>query len=157
MKGRTPKPAALRQRRNRASTQATLPSQEATRRTAVAALPERSEGAGSWHPRVLTWWEAVWRSPMASEYLDSDRQRLQLIAELHQRFWTSADRGEPVTKLASEIRQQEVLFGLTPMDRRRLQWEVEKGEQAADRTASRHTRKAPEKRRSDPRDVLRLA
>lgn len=150
-----PKPAATRQRRNKTSTRATLPSESDSKNGKVPALPKRRPRTGSWHPRVVAWWQSVWRSPMASEFLDADRPRLEMIAELHQKFWMAADEGESVTKLAGEIRQQELLFGLTPMDRRRLQWEVEKGESAAERTTTRKARKtAPPK--EDPRTLLKV-
>jgi hypothetical protein len=65
---------------------------------------------------------------MASEYLRSDEHGLLLLAELIEAFWR-----EPSTKLASEIRLQGQGFGLTPIDRRRLQWEVQRVEQEGQR------------------------
>lgn len=92
---------------------------------------------------------------MASEFLDSDmRGGLFLLAELYQQRWTVAD-ANTLVNVAKEIRQQEVRFGLSPIDRRRLQWEVEKGEQAVDRTATRRQAKIASSK--DPRDVLRIA
>jgi hypothetical protein len=155
MRGRHPKPEHLRQRRNKVSTRATLPSEAAMAGRTVPKLPKRRAGMGSWHPRVLAWWASVWHSPMAAEYLAADRQRLELVAELHQQFWNAVEDSEPVTKLAAEIRQQEVLFGLTPMDRRRLQWEVDKGEEAAKRTEERRKPAPQPDPAKDPRDVLK--
>lgn len=153
MRGRTPKPRELRQRRNREPTHATLPMDENTDNK-VPALPTREKKAERWHPMVVAWWSAIWRSPMASEFLDSDKKGgLYLLAELHQRRWTADDSGDLVN-IAKEIRQQEVRFGLSPIDRRRLQWEVEKGEQATDRTARR--RQTKEASAKDPRDVLKV-
>lgn len=121
----------------------------------VPELPEREKKAERWHPMVLAWWKAIWQSPMASEFLESDKQGgLYLLAELHQQRWTTNDASELVN-IAKEIRQQEVRFGLSPIDRRRLQWEIEKGEQAVDRTTSR--RRAKDASGKDPRDVLKIA
>src|SRR5262245_22912748 len=108
MRGRQPKPPELLQRTNKASTRAKLPTQESRKKAKIPPLPKRARGTGVWHPRVLAWWAAAWRSPMAVEYLEADRQRLELVAELRQRFHLAAERGDSVTKLAAEIRQQEV-------------------------------------------------
>jgi len=91
---------------------------------------------------------------MAGEFLDSDvKGGLYLLAELYQQLWAGA--GEEAGRLAAEIRQQEVRFGLSPIDRRRLQWEVEKGDQAEERTARRRGLRQTEGK--DPRDILKVA
>lgn len=156
---RIPKPSHLRQRRNKTSTAATLPSEAESARNRVPNLPKRE---GGWHPMVKDWWRSVWKSPMASEYLASDvRGGLYQLACLHQIFWQTNDLGlagsAKLPGLAAEIRLQEVRFGLSPIDRRRLQWEVERGEQATERTQSRKAKKAepPKAPAADPREVLR--
>ena len=151
MPGPVPKPPGLRQRRNRASTKATLPTEAEAAKQEIPPLPDRK---GGWHERVVVWWESIWRSPMAAEYLDADKQGLILLASLQQSFWTARSNKDRF-KFAAEIRQQEVRFGLTPIDRRRLQWEVEKGEVAAERTETRRQRKRPDSKK-DPRSVLKL-
>lgn len=148
-----PKPAGLRQRRNRESTRALLPSEREAAAAEVPALPKLARGK-KWNAMVVGWWEAVWRSPMASEYLTADKEALYLLARLHQDFWTADDPKER-QQLAAEIRQQGVRFGLSPIDRRRLQWEVEKGEQASDRTETRRKRKVVAEAK-DPREVLKV-
>lgn len=120
--GRPPKPTHLRQRRNKTVPGANLTTEEAPIEGAPE-LPSRGRRR-RWHPRVLAWWQKVWQSPMAAEYLESDVEGLYLVAELHQQFWGGA------TKLAAEIRLQEQRFGLSPIDRRRLQWEVHRVETA---------------------------
>ena len=155
MKGRTPKPPELRQRRNRAPSAALLPTEAESSANEVPALPVR--GAGAWHPQVIEWWESVWRSPMAAEYLDADmRGGLYLLAELHQQRWL-AETTQQVVQCAAEIRLQEVRFGLSPIDRRRLQWEVEKGEAASERTETRRSKRGRADPAKDPRSVLRVA
>lgn len=154
-KGPAPKPAALRQRRNKTSTAASLPSAEDAAEFEVPELPEREDGE-EWHPRVLGWWEAVWRSPMAPEFLDADMKGgLYLLADLHQLRWTATSR-TALIDAAKEIRLQEVRFGLSPIDRRRLQWEVARGEEAQKRrTSERGAKNEGENEDSDPRSKLK--
>jgi hypothetical protein len=158
MPGPVPKPPGLRQRRNKVSTRSLLPSAQESRKRKVPALPQRDSKTEKWHPKVLEWWSAVWKSPMAAEFLEADmRGGLFLLAELQQKRWTTNDVKEFVA-LSSEIRQQEVRFGLSPIDRRRLQWEVEKGEQAVERTARRRRAKEDDKKREgkDPRELMKV-
>lgn len=91
---------------------------------------------------------------MAAEYLEPDMfGGLYLLAELHERRWREEET-RVLVALGAEIRQQEVRFGLSPIDRRRLQWEVAKGEEAAVRRRQR--RVLDEAARPDPRDLLRV-
>lgn len=155
-----PKPDALRQRRNKVTTAAQLPTAEESATNEVPPLPDRSPKADGttepWHPMVVEWWESVWRSPMASEYVGPDiKGGLYMLADLHQLRWTVRD-GMALKDIASEIRLQEVRFGLSPIDRQRLRWTIEQGEGAAERTEARRERKAPPtKPVKDPRAVLK--
>lgn len=124
------------------------------------ALPEREccgkdectacEGTGirAWHPLVLAWWKDVWASPMAVEFLKADTHGLFVLAELRDQFWNTGDR-----ELAGEIRLQEQRFGLSSLDRRRLQWEVERVQQAQQRRPAE--RPAPRRQVKDPRAFLK--
>lgn len=135
-----------------------MPSEESSKKRKVPPLPKRESQAEVWHPMVTKWWRALWTSPMAEEYLTADLVGgLYLLAELHQRRWTEKDT-KALISLASEIRQQEVRFGLSPIDRRRLQWEVEKAEKAGERTATRRKQKELRKATEgkDPRSVLKV-
>ena len=151
MPGPMPKPAALRQRRNKTSTAATLVATSAPRKRAPR-LPDLGEGKG-WHRLTRTWWRDVWRSPMAEEFDkgEVDIHGLYILAVLVDAFWT-----EPSRELAAEIRLQRQCFGLTPIDRRRLQWEIERGESAATRTQQRQVRRV-QATGEDPRAVLKVA
>lgn len=60
---------------------------------------------------------------MVGEYVQSDLHRLYMLADLLDLYWYGS-RG-----LAVEIRLQGQCFGLTPLDRRRLQWEIQKVEE----------------------------
>ena len=107
------------------TTKAELSNREPARQRAPG-LP----GSRKWQSMTRRWWQAVWRSPMAKEFLKVDLHGLYRLAVLVDEFWS-----KPSTKLAGEIRQQQAAYGLTPIDRRRLQWEVKrvegKGRQAA--------------------------
>ena len=122
MSGPAPKARSLRQRRNRVSTQAALAAEDGGRRRAAPPLHRQ------WmmHPMTRRWWKDVWHSPMAAEFLKSDVHQLYILAELLNRFWWA-----PTTALAAEVRQHRLAFGLTPIDRRRLQWEIGQDELGA--------------------------
>jgi hypothetical protein len=139
-----PTPKRNPARRNRSSTAATL---RAADKVKVPPLPDR---AMPWHSHTEQWWADVWSSPMAPEYDSSDIHGLYLLAVLVDAFWA-----EPSKELAGEIRLQRQCFGLTPLDRRRLQWEIERTDAAQARGSQRRAgAKAPAKR-ADPRGILR--
>lgn len=66
---------------------------------------------------------------MAEVYLDADRYTLRRLAELIE----LVARGDTRVTVLAEIRMLEDRFGLNPVSRRRLQWEVA---QAAPGTSS---------------------
>lgn len=143
MKGPTPKPDAIRQRRNRSTTQATL-SADGQAKRAPALLPKDRE----WHKLTRAWWHDTWHSPMAAEYVGVDVHALYRLAVLIDDFWK-----EPGKETAAEIRLQLQAFGQTPLDRRRLQWEIERVEQTSRKPP---TVQAPPVAGDDPRDLLRV-
>ncbi|MEQ8834285.1 MAG: hypothetical protein RIB67_07545 [Miltoncostaeaceae bacterium] len=145
MPGPAPKPAATRQRRNRTTTAARL---IAMPERPIKAPPLPAGDDHEWHPLTLAWWKDIWTSPMAPEFLAADVHGLYMLAMLVDRFW----RGD--AKVAGEIRLQRQCFGLTPIDRRRLQWEVERVEEAEERRAERRTQPAARRSRRDPRKAL---
>jgi hypothetical protein len=95
-------------------------------------------------------------SPMRSEFTDADMEDLYLLAVL----WDDFDLAETSSqriRLSAEIRQQGIRFGLSPIDRRRLQWEISRGEEAEVRTERIAEKRKVEKKPSDsddPRDLL---
>ncbi|GAB3817702.1 phage terminase small subunit [Micromonospora zhanjiangensis] len=133
-------------RRNKSATRATL---SAAHSVKAPELPPSHD----WHPATVAWWRDIWASPMAPEYDESDVHGLLILAVLVDEFWTA-----PSKDLAGEIRLQRQCFGLTPIDRRRLQWEIERTDEAQEKGRRRRTGaepgKAPTKAR-DPRAVLR--
>jgi len=86
---------------------------------------------------------------MAEEYLRADVHALYRLALLVDAYWT-----KPTAGLAAEIRLQQQAFGLTPLDRRRLEWSIEQVEAAQSRTRAKKTgkRKTAE---DDPREALK--
>jgi hypothetical protein len=105
---------------------------------------------------TCAWWADVWLSPMAPEFDESDKHGLFALALLVDDFWT-ADNPSTRAKVAAEVRQQGQRFGLSPIDRRRLQWEIERSEEAQEKGNRRReqAKPAPAKGGADPRSVLR--
>lgn len=143
-----PKPAAQRQRRNRVTTAAEMEAAPATR----IELPQRysawkcvscylrpgrhseeffdkeeiqphdfEPATVEWRPLTIAWWNTIWDSPMAGEWVDADVPGLLALAALVDAFWTLGD-----PKIAAEIRMQQREYGLSPLSRRQLQWEIKR-------------------------------
>lgn len=144
-RGPAPKPADQRVRRNKPQVSATFETEEQPREEAP---PLGDHPAGeSWHPRTCVWWDEVWSSPMREEFLRADEDGLFALATLIDQFWK-----EPDAKLAAEIRLQRQCYGLTPIDRQRLKWEISRAEQAE---RQRHVKPSPPRVPvADPRSVL---
>lgn len=159
MPGPAPKNAATRARRNVRSTAASVPSQSTRPAGGKPSLPERVAD-DPWHPHVVVWWNDMWASGMSDEYHDSDVHQLYILADLLQLFWTTDPRKvRDRLLLGAEIRMQRMAFGLTPIDRRRLEWQIETVEAAQDRgTARREVKRAPKPPAAadDPRQALRV-
>jgi hypothetical protein len=137
MKGPVPKNPRTRRRQNKiagASVLQLLPPEKVK----VPPLPRRSDRRPQWTERTREWWREIWASPMTSEWLESDRGGLLILADLLDLFWR-ADSTTAKVQLAGEIRLQGQRYGLSPLDRRRLQWEVARGEEAQRRTERRQS------------------
>ena len=145
MPGPAPKNPEIRQRRNQSATQAVLPAEDSPRKRAPM-LPKEMD----WHGMTRRWWKDIWASPMAGEFLRADEHALYRLAVLIDKFWRA-----PSKELASEIRLQQQAFGLTPLDRRRLEWSIEQAEQAKDKTDRQRSKRAIIIPAEDPRTVLK--
>ena len=147
MPGPLPKDPKMRQRRNKESTAATL-SLVASEDFTSPDLPplyrefttKNEDGDADttlrevvWHPRTISWWDTIWSSPMAGEWLKADYEGLFLLAELEDDFHRAGSPRDRI-EILKEIRLQRAEFGLTPIARRRLQWEVQRGEEAEEKT-----------------------
>lgn len=172
MPGPVPKNAATRQRRNRTATKAQLEAPAATR----TELPTRYSSfkcrecyltvgkhtaeqfdkedilphgfepeEDDWRALTVAWWDTIWASPMADEWVDADVPGLVALAFLVDEFWRTGNR-----EIAAEIRMQQREYGLSPLSRRSLQWEIIRVQRAE---RSQPVANTPT-RRKDPR--LRL-
>ena len=144
------KDPSTRKRRNTASTAATFSAVRAAEEHEVPELP--SLGRRKWHPAVVAWWRDVWTSPMASAFLDVDRRALEVIALLELDFWT-AKTAKDRRAAAAELRLQRKDFGLTPYDRRRMEWTIRPVEPAPNVSGPQRA-PAPEDDGPDPRVAL---
>ena len=152
-RGPAPKPAHLRQRRNKKAGATTLtpPPEGERRRTPTLPNPDSRQ----WHKLTRAWWRRVWQSPMASEYLETDFDGLARLAVLIDDFY-KAEGAKERRELLQEIRLQEARFGLSPVDRSRLQWEIAKGEEAERRRPPRTVEEPQQQSEADPRALLRV-
>lgn len=85
---------------------------------------------------------------MASQWLETDADALGRLALLWDDFYR-----RPSADGLKEIRLQSALFGLSPLDRSRLQWEVGRAQE----TERKNERRATPARRAgggDPRAIL---
>ncbi|WP_136246204.1 hypothetical protein [Mycobacterium intracellulare] len=121
---------SVRARRNKTTTRATLKPVDNPE------IPDLPPGP-DWYPQVRDWWTRAWSSPMVPEWTDSDVDTMYLAAKLMQEFWSAETSANVCRALAGEIRQLLAQCGLTPMSRRSLQWEIERGEEAQAKTKAR--------------------
>ena len=142
MSGPIPKPSKMRQRRNKKTTCASLPIVNNLTETPELQNPDNR----NFHPLTISWWNRVWVSPMAGEYLPTDIDGLARLALLVDNYYKN-----PHKEILSEIRLQEARFGLSPVDRSRLQWEVQRGEEAEKK---RKPSANPSPHKADPRGIL---
>jgi hypothetical protein len=82
---------------------------------------------------------------MASQWLETDVDALGRLALLWDHFYQF-----PTAQNLSEIRLQEQRFGLSPLDRSRLQWEVNRAEETEKRQQQRVARRTG----TDPKAYL---
>lgn len=117
MGGSGPPPADKRRRRNK-DTYADVATTVAPPADDDLYGPEL---AGDWSDSTRAWHETWRRSPQAAAFLDTDWQRLAMIAPLVNRYFEAPD-----PKLFTEIRLNETLLGATHVDRLKGRIRVEK-------------------------------
>lgn len=159
-----PKHPAARQRRNKSSSKATL-SLVVDHKVPMMPNPDHwlhrpDDVPGPdpvWSPAVEAWWEDIWSSPMSNEFTDADIHGLYLACFYLQQTLN------PYLKIADRLNASKAYeaavknFGLTPMSRRSLQWEVERAEEAQAKGAKRKARyqdddaDSPPVEQADPR------
>jgi hypothetical protein len=74
-----------------------------------------------WHPETLRKWDRIWKSPISAIWIDVDVLALERWADLLDLVHTGRDK----QFTHQEIRMLEDRFGLSPLARRRLQWEID--------------------------------
>lgn len=116
------KHASVRARANKASTAANL------KPVADPEIPPMPSGP-EWHPEAVAWWTDVWSSPMSPEWDDSDIHNVVICALLYNDVWR-AETAKERKDAAAEFRLQRKDLGLTPYDRRRLEWAFEQADGA---------------------------
>jgi hypothetical protein len=134
----------LRQRTNKKPGATTL--QMPTGTVDVPDIP--NPDGREWHALTVQAWARAWASPMASQWIETDVDALGRLALIWDAFYQSPD-----AKVLAEIRLQEQRFGLSPLDRTRLQWEVARTE-GAERTQARRKESVARTGTNDPRAVL---
>jgi len=132
MPGPPPKPAHMRQRTNKKAGIALICAPDAPR---VPKIP--NPDGRKWQRLTVQCWRRAWASPMSTQWLDTDIDALGRLALLWDEFYRN-----PTSVAMAEIRLQEQRFGLSPLDRTRLQWEVARTDEA-----ERKRPKAPERPR----------
>lgn len=167
MPGPLPKDPGTRARRNKSATKATLqpvedpyipdlPDPEDYIPFALDTPAVDDDLRPVWSKAVKNWWTDIWSSPMSAEFHPSDIHGLYLAAVYLQQALN------PLLKAADRLafaKQHEACvknFGLSPMSRRALQWEIAKVDEAHQRAARRKPAEPTEKkgpRRVDPRGV----
>jgi hypothetical protein len=145
MSGPTPKPAHLRQRTNKKSSASQI-----TAPIDPNVPPIPNPDGRTWHKLTLLAWAHAWESPMSGQWLETDTDALGRLAVLWDQFYK-----EPDAKVMAEIRLQESRFGLSPLDRSRLQWEVGKAADAEEKVSRRNVTRA-RRTGTDPRAVLTM-
>ncbi|HSZ70230.1 MAG TPA: hypothetical protein VK756_07700 [Solirubrobacteraceae bacterium] len=154
-RGPAPKPAAARQRTNRKSTAAKLEADPTAEVPALPDLPDEDGNSHTWHPQTLAEWDAIWRSPMASQWPESDYFGLAKLIVVVDDFWW-AGSASARREAAVEIRLQRSDFGLAPRPRAGLHWEIARAEEADARAAKRKPPAEPAGAGAvDPRQRLR--
>ncbi|ATS93084.1 hypothetical protein SEA_PATIO_2 [Gordonia phage Patio] len=159
MPGPAPKPLGTTQRKKAGTSKAvlstvvdhdipTLPPAEEWLRTSeelvVAAMADvpPDELAHDWPEPVKRWWNDIWSSPMSNEFVHSDIHGLYLacfyMAQVLNPALKMSDRISASKAYETQVRN----FGLNPMSRRTLQWEIERSEEAKAKGEARRKREA---------------
>lgn len=104
-----------------------------------------------WHPMSIDWWNDIWPSPMAKQWHSSDIHGLYMLLYLMDSFYRS-----PNVKDHSEIRLARMPYGLTPLDRRRLEWTLANTKTAEKKANAAAPPPPPQESSSGDKTDLRL-
>lgn len=108
-----------------------------------------------WSPAVVAWWEAIWTSPMSSEFVESDIYGLYMacvyLNESLNPYYKVADRVKNSQAWEATIKN----YGLTPTARESLRWQVAQGTQAQNRTNQIRAQQAEETRKKEATEAAK--
>lgn len=124
MAGRGPAPKPADQRRHRIKDQ--IPTTNLVDDGALLGPTlDKLTGRKTWPVQVQNWYK-IWRSsPQAKQFIDTDWQRLGMVAYLLEQYLA-----EPKSTILSEIRLNEERLGATVVDRQRARMQIESKEKA---------------------------
>jgi hypothetical protein len=148
MPGPAPKAIELRQRRNKSTTRAVLAPEAPLEKPRLPAHPDGEV----WHALAKRWWKEVWASPQHYEYMRADLGAIFRLVLFVDMYW-KAESMTARLSIGGEIRLLEREFGLTPLSRRRLEWQAAASEEAKDKHERRRARQATPIS-GDPRGAL---
>ncbi|WIC89623.1 terminase small subunit [Rhodococcus phage Apiary] len=153
MPGPTPSNPETRQRRNKVAGAAKLslvvnhevPPMPPAADWLVAPMGiDDTDHPTEWSQAVKDWWEDIWSSPMSNEYHDADVHGLYLACFYLQQtlnpYLKMSDRLNASKSYENAVKN----FGLTPLSRRSLQWEIERADQAQAQGQKRRARSSGE-------------
>lgn len=156
MPGPDPKNTSVRQRRNVKSTKAILRALDPDEPLEIPEMPKVYKNQvdkdvlsptygevilveTTYEMQTLMAWEAWWSSPMRQEWTQADYFGLCRLIVLEDQFWKS-----PSGQAHAEIRLAQKDYGITPLDRRRLEWTVEQTDKAQSEGEKRRRKQAVE-------------
>lgn len=165
MPGPLPKPDDLRRRRNLEGKASRL-----ERRQGEPPPIGARRGDLEWDDEVLDWWDRAWRSQMASRWHEAEINVVRRYCDLYQ-SWLDLLNGDRIFHLSSKVLGSDAVrvlitvetssttllagmvaiedrLGLSPVSRRRLNWELDDDNDSA--APEPKTGKA-RARRNDPR------
>lgn len=126
-------------------------------------IPSLPEKRGGWHDLTEDWWFQVWMSPMSEEWHPETDYFNVVMAAMHFDDMMTASSAVERQKADTAFVKRVAALGLTPYDRRRLEWTIETADAAraagqkrrGESPPGRQTAQQP-KKGEDPRAGLTL-
>lgn len=118
----------------------------------VPELPpaEQWTSTGVWSKPVIAWWQDIHRSPMASEFTESDLHGLYVAANYLNEALNPRNNAAERLKLGQAWERAIKAYGLTPNARENLRWTISQAEQAEYRTRDLRAKKQTEPTKPAP-------
>lgn len=148
MPGPIPNDPNVRARRNKTSTRAVL---SADHDVEMPPLPDGVD----WHRLTVQWWDDIWSSEMAPEYVNSDINGLYRVAMLYNDFWMASTHKERA-EIQVRLEKADSDYGTNPMARRRLEWQIETTEDSKAKGQKRRGADKPPAPQPEPGSDPRL-